>query len=60
LRRNTEVTVRESEGVSLARRMGMNITEVRSFFGLLGKAMEENNLFNQPGKIFDVDEGGLQ
>jgi hypothetical protein len=60
LRRNPEVTVRQSEGLSLASGMGKNITEVKSFFGLFGKVMEENNLLNQPGKIFNVDESGLQ
>jgi hypothetical protein len=55
LRRNPEVAVRQSEGVSL----DMNITEVKSFFGLLWKVMGKNNLLNLPGKIFNVDESGL-
>jgi hypothetical protein len=60
VRRNPEATVRHFEGVSLARGMGMNITEVKSFLGLLGKVVEENNLLNQLGKIFNVDESGVQ
>jgi hypothetical protein len=60
LRRNPEATVRQPEGVSLARGIGMNIAEEKSFLGMLGKVMEENNLLNQPGKIFNVDESGLQ
>jgi hypothetical protein len=40
--------------------MGMNRTEVKSFFHLLGEVMEEDNFFNQPGKIFNVDESGRQ
>jgi hypothetical protein len=60
LRRNTEVTVGQSEGVSLTREVDMNITEVKSFFGLFRKVMEENNLLNQLGKVFNVDENGLR
>jgi hypothetical protein len=60
MRRNPEATVRQSEGVSLARVMAMNITEVKSFLGLLGEVIKENKLLNQLGKIFNVDESGLQ
>jgi hypothetical protein len=54
LRRSPDLTVRLSEGVSVARGMVMNRTEVKSFFNLLGKVMKEDGFFNQPGRIFNV------
>lgn len=60
LSRNRDLSIRKTETVSLARGLGMNRVEVASYFDLLGSVLEENNLFNKPGSIYNVDETGLQ
>lgn len=60
LSRHPEVSIRKSEGVSIARTMAMNRKEVEEYFSLLENTLEENNLFGKPANIFNIDETGLQ
>ncbi|KAJ3652633.1 hypothetical protein Zmor_018581 [Zophobas morio] len=58
--RNRELSLRKSEGLSLARAKGMNRQEVEEFYDLLKNTLEKYNLFNKPGSIFNMDESGIQ
>ncbi|XP_031328432.1 uncharacterized protein LOC116183027 [Photinus pyralis] len=60
LQRNHDLSVRKSEGVSLARARGMNRKDVGDYFELLENTLRENNLLDKPGSIFNKDETGLQ
>lgn len=60
LSRNPDLSLRKSEGVSLNRVHAMNRKEVQEYFNLLEKCLEENELFDKPGHIFNMDESGLQ
>lgn len=60
LSRHPDLSVRKSEGVSLARVHGMNRAEVQQYFNLLQTLLEEHVLFNKPGSILNMDESGLQ
>ncbi|KAI4471504.1 hypothetical protein MML48_1g11818 [Holotrichia oblita] len=60
LARHPDLSVRKAEGVSLARAQGMRRKEVGDYFKLLEKVLEENQLFDKPGHIFNMDETGLQ
>lgn len=60
LERNPDLSIRQSEGLSLARAQGMNRLEVANFFELLANVLTENNLINRPSNIFNMDEAGIQ
>ncbi|XP_072399497.1 uncharacterized protein [Diabrotica undecimpunctata] len=60
LRRNKQLSVRKSEGVSAARALGMNKTDVSAYFTLLKNILNEHSLMNKPGSIYNIDETGLQ
>lgn len=60
LDRNPDLSIRQAEGLSLARAKGMNREEVGNFFELLTKILTENNLIGRPGNIFNMDEAGIQ
>lgn len=60
LSRHPEISVRKSEGMSLARTNAMDRNEIAQYFTLLEATMEENDLFDKPAKIFNLDETGLQ
>ncbi|CAH1980749.1 unnamed protein product [Acanthoscelides obtectus] len=60
LRRNPTITIRKSEGLSLPRSQSMNREAVKKYFDLLQKVLEENQLFDKPMNIFNMDESGLQ
>nr|CAI5838031.1 unnamed protein product [Callosobruchus analis] len=60
LRRNPHLSVRKSEGVSLARVRGMNEKDISDYFKLLGNILEEHDLFSKPGHLYNMDETGLQ
>ncbi|KAB0790336.1 hypothetical protein PPYR_15330 [Photinus pyralis] len=60
LSRNPQISVRKSEGVSLARTTAMNRKEVDEYFGLLEQIMTDYSLFEKPANIFNIDETGLQ
>jgi hypothetical protein len=56
LKRHPDLSVRKSEGVSLARCQGMSRAKVGSYFDLLEKTLSENSLINKPGHIQGVPE----
>lgn len=58
--RNPELSIRQSEGVSIARAKGLNKIAVKEYFDLLKNVLEENGLIDKPGNIFNMDETGLQ
>lgn len=60
LSRHPEISVRKSEGVSIARATAMNRNEVGDYFDLLEATMEQYSLFDKPANIFNIDETGLQ
>lgn len=60
LSRNADLSLRKSEGVSLNRVHAMNRDEVKKYFELLEKCLEEHELFDKPGNIFNMDESGVQ
>lgn len=60
LRRHPDLSIRKAEGVSLGRGEGMNRVDVGNYFKLLQETLEQNELFNKPGCIYNVDETGLQ
>ncbi|XP_044764486.1 MFS-type transporter clz9-like [Coccinella septempunctata] len=60
LKRNPELSIRKSEGVSQARSMGLNKKNVSDYFSLLQNILIEHNLLDNPGNIVNVDESGLQ
>lgn len=60
MKRNTDLSIRKSEGVSLARARAMNRTDVGNYFELLQQVLEQNNLIDKPGSLFNMDETGLQ
>lgn len=60
LERNKDISVRQAEGLSVARAQGMNREEVGAFFKLLEEEMVKHDLTNRPENIFNVDETGIQ
>ncbi|KAB0803136.1 hypothetical protein PPYR_00106 [Photinus pyralis] len=52
--------IRTAEGVSVARSTALNRETVNSYFALLETVLTENQLFDKPGNIFNIDETGLQ
>ncbi|XP_055907702.1 uncharacterized protein LOC129942684 [Eupeodes corollae] len=60
LERNKDISLRQSEGLSLSRAQGMNRSSANDFFEVLHKVLTENNLMDKPGNIFYMDESGLQ
>lgn len=60
LERNPEISVRQAEGLSVARAQGMSRPEADGFFKLLRQVMEEENLMDKPQNIFNMDESGIQ
>ncbi|XP_072392148.1 uncharacterized protein [Diabrotica undecimpunctata] len=60
LRRSKQLSVRKSEGVSAARALGMNKTDVSAYFTLLKNILNEHSLMDKSGSIYNIDETGLQ
>lgn len=60
LRRNPDIVLRKSEGVSMARCLAMNRVEVNTYFSLLEKTLIDNDLMSKPNCVFNMDESGLQ
>lgn len=58
--RNKELSIRKSQGLSLARSEGMNRNEAKKFFDILTTVFTEFNMFEKPGNIFNMDETGYQ
>lgn len=60
LRRHPDITIRKSEGVSLARSNAMNRREVDAYFNLLENVLMVDDVMMKPSHIFNMDETGLQ
>jgi hypothetical protein len=60
LSRHKDITLRKSEGVSLARASAMNKTEVNAYFQLLESVLIQDNEMLAPNCVFNMDESGLQ
>nr|XP_022906536.1 uncharacterized protein LOC111418265 [Onthophagus taurus] len=60
LSRNPQLSIRQAEGVSIARAKGLNRETVDNYFQLLGNVLRENNLIDKLGHVFNMDETGLQ
>lgn len=60
LERNPEISLRQSQGLSVNRGQGLSREEVKGFFDLLEKIMTEHRLFDKPANIFNMDESGIQ
>lgn len=60
LSRHPDLSVRKAEGVSTTRAEGLNKTVVHNYFTLLDGVLTKYQLFDKPGKIFNIDESGLQ
>lgn len=60
LKRNSDISLRKSEGVSYARSQGMNRAEVTAYFEMLERVLSDNGIINKPGHIYNMDESGLQ
>src|SRR5699024_9204093 len=58
--RNSDLSVRKSEGVSISRAIGMNPQDVTKYFELLQTILMDHDLIGKPGSIFNMDEPGLQ
>lgn len=60
LKRNPDISVRKSEGLSLSRAQGLTREDADAYFNLLKSTLEENCLMQKPSNIYNVDETGLQ
>lgn len=58
LRRNPELSVRQAQGLSVARGEGMNKESVSHFFQILSELYEKNDFFTRPANVFNMDETG--
>ena len=55
LRRNQDISVRQAEGLSMARARGLSRVKVQQFYDVLESEMKKYNLQNKPQNIF-MDE----
>jgi hypothetical protein len=60
LRRNTDISVRKAENMSVARSVAMSKQTIEKYFTLLDTILTDNELYDKPGNIYNVDETGLQ
>jgi hypothetical protein len=60
MERNPLLSVRKTEGISVARIQGMNREDVYKYFYLLTTTLNEHGLIGKPANIYNVDETGLQ
>lgn len=60
LERHEDLCLRKAEGLSLARAGGLNRKDFDDYFELLLKTLEKYDLLESPGKIYNVDETGIQ
>lgn len=60
LRRNPDVSIRKSEGLSMARAKGLSRKAVGYFYDLLDSEIQKYGLRNKPQNFFNCDESGLQ
>lgn len=60
LKRNPSLTIRKSEGLSMARGMGLTREATNKFYDILENEIKIHNLEKKPQNIFNVDESGVQ
>lgn len=60
LRRQKDITIRQSENISVARAVAMSRETVTEYFSLLDNILTEYELHDKPGNIYNTDEAGLQ
>ncbi|KAL0850501.1 hypothetical protein ABMA28_012293 [Loxostege sticticalis] len=60
IERNPAITIRQAEGLSVARAKGLCREEVANFFTLLIKVLTEHDLLDKPDRIYNMDESGVQ
>lgn len=54
------IFLRKAESLSLIRGLAMNRQKVSDYFKLLNEILEQNELLNKPGSIYNMDETDLQ
>lgn len=59
MKRNSDLSLRKPEGLSLARAAGMNKKAVQEFYDLLCELCDEMKITDKPEKIFNMDESGF-
>ena len=60
MQRHPNLSVRQAEGLSVARAQSLNRETVSAYFEVLKKTLVDNELIDKPGHIFNMDESGLQ
>ncbi|CAG9572682.1 unnamed protein product [Danaus chrysippus] len=60
IERNPELSIRQAEGLSVARAKGLSRKEVNNFHELLTKVLADNDLLDKPERIYNMDESGVQ
>lgn len=60
IERNPELSIRQAEGLSVARAKGLSREEVNNFHELLTKVLADNDLLDKPERIYNMDESGVQ
>lgn len=60
LARHSDLSIRVAEGVSINRSTALSRETVNNYFELLERILNDNQLFDKPSNIFNVDETGLQ
>lgn len=60
IERNPELSIRQAEGLSVARAKGLSREEVNNFYDLLIKVLTDNDLLDKPERIYNMDESGIQ
>jgi len=57
--RNWDLSLRQTEGLSVARAQGMYREDVNNYFKILQSILVENDLLNKPQNIINMDETGF-
>lgn len=60
LKRHKNISQRKAQNLNPAKAQKLNKAVVLDYFNKLKKLMIDNNLFNKPESIFNVDEKGFQ
>ena len=51
--------LRKADGLAQSRANAVNSVNIKNYFVLLEKTLEEKELFNCPNRIYNMDESGL-
>ena len=57
--RHPKVTLRAAVPFSLARAMATDSEVINKYFNMLEECLQQNNILNKPGSIFNCDETGI-